>query len=82
MKISYDENKRQTNLEKHGLDFADLTFEFFLSAVLLPAKDSREIAIGHLEDRAVIAVVFRRLGTEAMSVISMRQASQKERKLL
>lgn len=28
MKLVWDEPKRIANIEKHGLDFADLTFEF------------------------------------------------------
>ncbi|KPH09339.1 hypothetical protein CO657_18545 [Rhizobium acidisoli] len=41
MEIVWDEPKRIANIEKHGLDFADLTFEFFLSSVVVPAKDGR-----------------------------------------
>jgi uncharacterized DUF497 family protein len=29
VKITWDEPKRQRNIEKHGLDFAELTVEFF-----------------------------------------------------
>lgn len=79
--IVWDEPKRQTNLAKHGLDFADLDEEFFLSSVVIPAKDGRHMAIGRLAD-GTIAVVFAALGTEGVSVISMRPASQKERSLL
>lgn len=39
------------------------------------------MAIGRLAD-GTIAVVFATLGTEAVSVISMRPASRKERNLL
>lgn len=82
MLISYDEAKRLTNLAKHGLDFEALTVEFFEAAVIFPAKVSRALAIGELNGQIVIAVVFRPLGSEALSVISMRPASRKERKLL
>ena len=64
-----------------GLDFADLDEWFFLDAVTVPAKDSRYMAIGRLND-GTIAVVFAALGTQGLSVISMRPASRKERKLL
>ena len=37
------------------------------------------VAVGDFED-IVIAVVFRTLGPEAISVISMRYASRKERR--
>lgn len=79
--IVWDEPKRELNLSKHGLDFADLDEEFFLASVVVPAKDERHMAIGHLDD-GTIAVVFVTLGTEGVSVISMRPASQKERNLL
>lgn len=79
--IVWDEPKRQTNLDRHGLDFADLDEWFFLDAVVLPAKNGRYMAVGHLED-GTIAVVFATLGTEGVSVISMRPASRKERNTL
>ena len=55
--IVWDEPKREQNLAKHGLDFADLDEEFFLASVVVPAKDGRYMAIGHLAD-GTIAVVF------------------------
>lgn len=79
--IVWDEPKRQTNLAKHGLDFADLDEEFFLSSLVVPTKENRHMAIGRLAD-GTIAVVFAVLGTEGVSVISMRPASRKERELL
>ena len=79
--IIWDEPKRQTNLAKHGLDFADLDEGFFLASVVVPAKGGRHMAIGRLAD-GTIAVVFATLGVEGVSVISMRPASRKERSLL
>ncbi|WP_313192624.1 BrnT family toxin [Shinella zoogloeoides] len=82
MKIVWDEPKRETNIAKHGLDFASLSFEFFLSAKVVPSTDGRHLAIGEFNGMIIIAVVFKLLGSEALSVISMRPASTKERKLL
>lgn len=79
--IVWDEPKRQTNLAKHGLDFADLDEAFFLASLVIPANEDRHMAIGRLED-GTVAVVFGTLGTEGISVISMRPASRKERDLL
>jgi uncharacterized DUF497 family protein len=79
--IVWDELKRRDNLAKHGLDFADLDEEFFLASLIIPAKNGRYMAIGRLSD-GTIAVVFSTLGSEGLSVISMRPASHKERKLL
>lgn len=81
MQIVWDEPKRQANIAKHGYDFAVLTVEFFLDAVVVQAKDRRMMAIGRFVD-GTIAVVFVTLGTEGLSVISMRTASKKERELL
>lgn len=81
MAIVGEELKRLSNLAKHGQDFADLDEDFFLSSLVVPAKDDRHMAIGRLAN-GVIAVVFVVLGTEGVSVVSMRPASRKERSLL
>lgn len=82
MKIVWDEPKRERNLTKHGLDFAALTVEFFETAHIVVAKKNRFLALGELDGISIIAVVFRPLGSEAVSVISMRRASMKERSKL
>jgi uncharacterized DUF497 family protein len=74
--------KRKTNLAKHGLDFADLTIDFFDEAVVVPSYDDRFIAIGEWNGELVITVAFLPMGQEALSIISMRPASRKERSLL
>ncbi|MHB0769309.1 BrnT family toxin [Bradyrhizobium sp. 5.13L] len=82
MKIVWDEPKRLANLDKHGLDFADLDETFFDNALVVPSlnKSKRWVAIG-VSVHGVIVVVFARLGREGISVISMRLASRGERKL-
>lgn len=82
MQIVWDEQKRLANLAKHGLDFADLDFGFFLASLVVPSYDGRHVAIGEFRGEIVVAVVFRPLGSEALSVISMRPASRKERSLV
>jgi uncharacterized DUF497 family protein len=47
MKIVWDEPKRQINLAKHGLDFVDLSVEFFEEALIGTARQGRFIAIGN-----------------------------------
>ena len=81
MKIVWDEIKRQANIEKHGLDFALLSQDFFLDAIIRPVKLGRYSAMGRLND-GTITVIFLRLGVEGLSVISMRPASRKGRKEL
>jgi uncharacterized protein len=81
MRIVWDELKRVTNLAKHGLDFADLDPDFFAAAMVSPAKKmDRFVAVGEYDSGIIVTVVFRPLGAEAISVISMRPASRKERK--
>lgn len=82
VKIVFDDHKNATNRVSHpGFDFADLDMAFFERAVIVPAKLHRLMAIGRFDD-TIIAVVFAPLGTEAISIISMRVASAKERKVL
>lgn len=81
MLIVWDEHKRRANISKHGFDFAILTEEFFLRSVIVPANRGRKMAIGRLDD-GTIAVVFARLGTQGISIVSMRVASAKERRVL
>jgi uncharacterized DUF497 family protein len=85
MKVVWDDAKRLMNLDTHGLDFSDardrLVFE---DAMLLPghAGDDgrpRFIAIGPLDGR-LVTIVFSPLGSEALSLISLRPTSRKERK--
>ncbi len=82
MEIVWDEPKRQLNLAKHGLDFAGLDSAFFETAIVMQVKRGRFLAIGELSGEIAVSVVFKPLGTEAVSVISMRPASRKERSRL
>jgi uncharacterized protein (DUF4415 family) len=45
MVIVWEDPKRLSNLARHGLDFADLNGDFFLSSLVVPAKDGRHMAI-------------------------------------
>jgi uncharacterized DUF497 family protein len=46
MKIIWDEPKRIANLDKHGMDFADLNEKFFDTALVLNTYGKRYRAIG------------------------------------
>ena len=87
MKIIWDEPKRLSNLVKHGLDFVDIEEGFdFDGAIVLPAKPSRTglarfRLIGELHGALLVAIIGSSLGSEAISIVSLRSASQKERKL-
>lgn len=82
MMITYDPPKRLANLAKHGMDLADLEDgTFFETALIMPAKKGRLLAIGRFRDGTIV-VIFALLGTEGLSIISMRPASKKERSAL
>jgi uncharacterized protein len=61
------------------LDFADVDVEYFVGSMVVPAKLGRFMAIGVLSDD-LIATVFAKLGSQGVSIVSMRRASRKERK--
>lgn len=82
MIITWDNAKRLANLDKHGMDFAALNVDFFIDSLVIPTRAPRFKAIGQHQDLAIIVVIFAPLGTEAVSVISMRPASAKEKELV
>lgn len=81
MRYVWDETKRQTNLEKHGLDFADAERVFAGPMVLF--EDSRQdygeqrmIGIGLLDVLVVLIVHVE--SEEEIRIISMRKADSDE----
>ena len=86
MRVVWDEPKRESNLAKHGLDFADARDRFvFEDSVILASRAGsdgrpRFLSIGPLDGR-VVAVVISPLGSEALSLISLRPASRRERRI-
>lgn len=85
MKIIWDEPKRLANIEKHGFDFADIDGFDWESAIIekspIEAGMSRFKAIGYFRD-GTMAVIFATVGSEAISIISFRRASSRERRRL
>ena len=89
MMIVWDEVKRLANLrpepDGHGMDFADARDRFEWDTAKIgpthPGADGRErfLATGFL-DEDLVSLVYSLLGVEAMSLISLRPASNKERK--
>ena len=78
MKLIFDDVKRLANIDKHGFDFASLEFDFFVSSKVFPVENGRFKAVGVLSNKTIV-VVFKPLGVEAVSIISMRVASKTER---
>jgi uncharacterized DUF497 family protein len=84
MKVLWDEPKRRANMATHGLDLADAESFEWETAIVVPGhagSDGRPRfrAIGWL-GRELVTLVFSPLGSEAISAISLRQASRAERK--
>jgi hypothetical protein len=84
MKFEWDPQKNATNLQKHGLDFADAHFVF--DHPMLVKLDDREeyegdrsIGIGLLALRVVV-VIFTEPHSDTIRLISFRKATSDERK--
>lgn len=84
MKFTWHEEKRQSNIRKHGLDFATghhvfagETFTF--EDTRFKYGEHRFITIGLLNDMAVIIVHTET--TEEIHIISMRRANKHEQEL-
>jgi uncharacterized DUF497 family protein len=80
MRYEWDERKRFSNLEKHGLDFFDVGIVFESTHVEVPSfhgSEKRFLAIGTFEGRYVTVVYTMR--NEAIRVISFRRARHEER---
>ena len=81
MRIVWDERKRLANIEKHGLDFAAVTFSVFDTNIVQDATHGRLKAIGYVEGR-LVALIFKPLGAQAISLVSLRPASKQEKRLI
>jgi uncharacterized DUF497 family protein len=84
MKIVWDEPKWRRNLETHGFDFADVARFDWEDAIVKPSHASatgraRFAATGFL-GADLVTVVFSPLGSEAISIVSIRRASRSERR--
>jgi uncharacterized protein len=84
MKFEWDEHKNQSNLIKHGFDFADAFRIFNLPMVVefderQDYGEDRCVGIGLLNGRVVV-VVYTELDEETVRIISLRKALSHERR--
>jgi len=84
MNFTWDEIKRQANLKKHGLDFADAVHVFNGPLVLFEDRridydEQRMIGIGLLNDLVVLIVHVE--SDDEIRIISMRKADRDETNL-
>ena len=79
--FEWDENKRLTNIQKHGIDFEDAIGIWEDDVVEVPSRsqhgENRLVAFGVLEDRMIAVVYTDREG--ARRIVSARRASRNER---
>jgi hypothetical protein len=82
MECEWDERKARSNLEKHGIDFADavsvLEDELALTIPDDEATKRRFITIGEDSLRRILVVVFTERA-ERIRIISARRATKLER---
>lgn len=83
MRFEWDERKNESNIAKHGLDFADAARLF--SFPMLVALDDRNgygedrwVGLGLLDGRAVV-VVYSEPEAGIVRIISLRKAIDHER---
>lgn len=84
MEFEWDEGKRLTNLEKHGIDFADAAMIFSQPMITKPDlrqeyQEERWAALGVLQG-LVVYLAYTMRG-DSVRLISLRRANRKERQL-
>ena len=80
MDFEWDDDKRLTNLEKHGVDFLDVDVMFQGGLLVEPSSytgEQRFRALGLLRGK-VFAVIYTMRG-DAYRIISVRRARHEER---
>jgi uncharacterized DUF497 family protein len=85
MRYEWDENKRQSNLRKHGFDFRD-AHEVFDGPMLIRLdtrieySEDRWIGLGFLREIVVVVVYTEEGASDIRRIISLRKALNYERK--
>lgn len=82
MKLEWDEAKNAANIDKHGIDFADVA-ELFEHPMLCRRDDRHDygeprwIGMGMIRGRAIV-VVYTERKPDIIRVISARKANKRE----
>ena len=85
LRFEWDDQKRQSNQRKHGIDFdeARSVFADSLARIFFDedhSKDEdREIIVGHSDQGRLLIVSFTERGVYLVRIISARAATRKER---
>lgn len=83
LKFTWDERKRQTNIKKHGIDFADVTGIFYDDETIIIEDpehydEQRYIALGIDAKSRVVVVVHVYREEDVIRIISARKADPTE----
>jgi len=85
MEFEWDDAKRTSTMEKHGVDFADAPLLW--SSPMVVSQDNRKdygeprfVALGALNGR-VMVVVYTQRGSGLVRIISFRKANSREVKV-
>jgi uncharacterized protein len=85
MNFEWDDLKNETNIDKHGFDFAD-AYRIFSSPMVVDVDNRRDygckdrwIGTGLLDGR-IVAVIFAKPDRETTRIISLRKALSDERR--
>lgn len=84
MRFTWDDRKRQANVRKHGIDFADAVGVFFDDGALTiedvdSEGEQRLVTMGRDFLDRVLVVVYTERGEDEVRLISARKASPRER---
>ncbi len=81
-KLAWDKTKRQSNLSKHGLDFADagqvLNSHYRLDIAIVRNNEARTQSFSYVMNRLAVLTVVHLDRQGATRIISFRPASQLE----
>lgn len=86
MQFSWDENKNQINIQKHGLSFEYAEQLFNNDLLVTPDlrydySESRYIGYGYIDDRLMVVVYTERL-PDIIRIISFRKANKREQQTI
>lgn len=79
IEYTWDERKRESNLAKHKIDFADMYSFNWVLATIVPDREyeDRWIATSYIDSRVCVAVYIEQDGGR-IHVISLRKATREE----
>ena len=82
MTLEWDENKRQSHLLKHGLDFADaadiLDSRYRMDRAIVRGNEVRIQSFSYVAERLAVLTLVHLERNESVRIISFRYASEEE----